>query len=218
MIFRDRREAGRLLAKEVGALGLDDVIVLAIPRGGVPVGDEIASRLGAPLDIIVARKIGAPGYPEYAIGAVSQDGEPLIDLPAADAVGATRDYLEQEVALKAQEVKERMRAYRGDVPYPNLEGKTVVLVDDGIATGSTVRAAIRSIRRRSPRLVVLATPVAPPDTVRELSPEADKVVCLSQPEGFGAVGEFYADFAQLKDSDVVEILQKRRQGSRRPPL
>lgn len=208
MIFRDRRQAGKLLAAEVAKLGLRDVIVLAIPRGGVPVADEIADALGAPLDLIIARKIGAPGYSEYAIGAVSQDGEPVLDGSAVEALRVTKEYVEKEAALQASEVRARMKTYRGDRPYPQIEGKTVVVVDDGIATGSTVRAAIRSLRRRNPGLVILATPVAPPETIRELSVEADRIVCLSTPENFSAVGEFYVDFGQLEDSDVIDTLRK----------
>lgn len=208
MIFRDRRQAGKLLAAEVAKLGLRDVIVLAIPRGGVPVADEIADALGAPLDLIIARKIGAPGYSEYAIGAVSQDGEPVLDRSAVEALRVTKEYVEKEAALQASEVRARMKTYRGDRPYPQIEGKTVVVVDDGIATGSTVRAAIRSLRRRNPGLVILATPVAPPETIRELLVEADRIVCLSTPENFSAVGEFYVDFGQLEDSDVIDTLRK----------
>lgn len=208
MIFRDRRQAGKLLAAEVAKLGLRDVIVLAIPRGGVPVADEIAEALRAPLDLIIARKIGAPGYSEYAIGAVSQDGEPVLDGSAVEALRVTKEYVEKEAALQASEVRARMKTYRGDRPYPQIEGKTVVVVDDGIATGSTVRAAIRSLRRRNPGLVILATPVAPPETIRELLVEADRIVCLSTPENFSAVGEFYVDFGQLEDSDVIDTLRK----------
>lgn len=208
MIFKDRRHAGRLLAVEIAKLGLTDVIVLAIPRGGVPVADEVAKALGAPLDLIIARKIGAPGYSEYAIGAVSQDGEPVLDLSAIEALRVTREYVKEEASLKTAEVQERMKTYRGDRPYPKVEGKTVVVVDDGIATGSTVKAAIRSLRRRHPRFVILAIPVAPPETVKELAAEADRTICMSTPQAFGAVGEFYEDFGQLEDSDVIDILRK----------
>jgi len=198
-----------MLAVEVAKLGLTESIVLAVPRGGVPVGDEVAAVLGAPIDVVVARKIGAPGYPEYAIGAVSQDGDAYLDRSAIRTLGVAEEYLKEEMALKAEEIKERMKVYRGDRPYPDIRGKSVVVVDDGIATGSTVRVAIRSLRKKNPRLVVLATPVAPPEVVRELSQEADVVVCLSTPAAFSAVGEFYRDFSQLEDSDVISILRKR---------
>jgi len=207
-VYKDRRHAGRLLAAAVSSLGLSNVVVLAIPRGGVPVADEVATALAAPLDLIIARKIGAPGYPEYAIGAVTQDGEPFLDESAVKSLRVSEEYIKEETARQADEVKARMRKYRGDRPYPDLEGKTVVVVDDGIATGSTVRAAVRSLKRRKPRLVVLATPVAPPDTIRELSSEVDDIVCLATPEGFSAVGEFYQDFGQTDDSEVVEVLLK----------
>jgi len=210
MIFKDRRHAGRLLAAEVSKLGLEDVIVLAIPRGGVPVAYEVAKILRAPLDVVIARKIGAPGFSEYAIGAVSADGAPVLDVPAIVSLRVPREYIERETAAKAEEVKERMESYRGALPYPSVEGKTLVVIDDGIATGSTVKAAVRWLRRRNPRLIVLATPVAPPETIRELSSEVDRVVCLSTPSAFSAVGEFYEDFSQLEDSDVIEILREHR--------
>ena len=209
MIFKDRREAGKLLAKAVSkTVAKDGLIVLAIPRGGVPVADEIASALQSPLDVVITRKIGAPGNPEFAIGAVTQDGEPMVDEQTIASFGIPIKYIEEESARQAQEIRERMRRYRGDRPYPILTGKTVVIVDDGIATGNTTRAAIRSIKRQNPAGVILATPVAPEDTLRELSKEVDDVVCLSTPENFYAIGEFYTDFDQVEDEEVKNILAR----------
>jgi putative phosphoribosyl transferase len=213
MFFHDRDDAGRQLATAVAKLGLRDVIVLAIPRGGVVVAKQVADALGAPLDLVVARKIGAPGNPEYAIGAVAQDGEPVIDDLAVNAAARGAEYIRVESGRQAEEVRRRLRQYRGDRQYPELEGKTVVVVDDGIATGSTVKAAIRSLRKRRPRLLVLAVPVAPPETLQALSPEVDEIVCLAAPEAFSAVGEFYEDFRQVEDSEVEEILRRHWSGA-----
>ncbi len=196
-----------MLAKEVSKLTLGDVVVLAIPRGGVPVAKEVASTLGAPLDLVITRKIGAPGNPEFAIGAVTQDGEPLLNDETVRELRVSDAYLRRETEHQFNEIKERMKKYRGDRPFPKIEGKTVVIVDDGIATGSTTRAAIRSVMKMKPSKVVLATPVAPEETLRELSTLVDQVVCLDTPQIFYAIGEFYENFEQVEDDEVKRILE-----------
>ena len=211
-MFRDRKEAGRLLAEALSFLKAkkEDVLVLAIPRGGVVVAKEVADALGAPLDIVITRKVGAPGNPELAIGAVTQEGEVITDPELVGMLGVSDDYVNEQAARQVDEIGRRMREYRGDRPYPSLAGKTVVVVDDGIATGSTTRAAIQSVKKRKAAVVILAVPVGPPDTVAKLSKIADRVVCLSTPEPFYAIGEFYNEFEQVGDDTVREILRAAR--------
>lgn len=209
-MFSDRQHAGEVLARAVLDLKGGDVIVLAIPRGGVVVASVVARALGAPLDVIVTRKIGAPGEPEYALGAVTQDGEVIIDEDAVRMLQVSRDYLDREAANQAEEVRDRMRRFRGERPYPSLKGKTVVIVDDGIATGNTVLAALRSVKRQGPRSVVVAVPVGPTETIVRLSEEADRVVCLETPEPFFAIGEFYSEFGQVEDEEVRRILDSHK--------
>jgi putative phosphoribosyl transferase len=207
-VFRDRTEAGRLLAKALTFLkGRRDVIVLAIPRGGVPVGKEVAAAIGAPLDIVITRKIGAPSNPELAVGAVTQDGQTILDDDLVTRLGVSADYLEREAARQVEEIRIRKERYRGNRPYPSLKGKTVVIVDDGIATGSTVRAAVQSVKTREAGTVIIASPVGPADTVADLSKSVDKVVCLSTPDYFEAIGEFYEEFEQVDDDTVKRILE-----------
>ncbi len=206
VVFQNRLRAGEALAAALEDLKGEDVTVLAIPRGGVVVGDVVARALGAPLDVVVTRKIGAPGEPEFALGAVTQEGEVILDDRAVMMLGVDREYVEREASRQAVEVRDRMRRFRGDRPPPALKGRTVVIVDDGIATGSTIIAAVRSVRRQAPRWVVVAAPVGPPDTIARLSEEADRVVCLETPEPFFAIGEFYSEFEQVEDDEVKRIL------------
>jgi predicted phosphoribosyltransferase len=205
--YRDREEAGKSLGLALSELRRKDVVVLGMPRGGVVVAKEVAKALDAPLDIVVTKKLGAPGEPEFALGAVTQEGDVIIDNRAVEAVGASSEYLKEEAIRKKREVLERVRDLRGDAPYPSVEGKTVVIVDDGIATGNSVRAAVRSIRRRGPREVVVAVPVAPPEAVAELAKEGTRVVCPERPSPFFAIGEFYRNFAQVEDSEVRRLLE-----------
>jgi len=206
-MFKDRDEAGRLLAGALDFLkGRKDVIVLAIPRGGVPVAKLVADSLGAPLDLVVTRKIGAPQEPELAVGAVTQDGEMIVDYELVGLLGISKAYLKRESARQAREVEVRMGKYRGDRPYPSLAGKTVVIVDDGIATGSTVKAAILSVRARKAAKVIVAAPVGPADRVEELSTMVDQVVCLSTPADFQAIGQFYEEFEQVSDEVVWKMM------------
>jgi putative phosphoribosyl transferase len=206
-LFKDRQDAGKKLGRALLGLRGRSVVVLGMPRGGVVVAKEVAEALDAPLDIVVTRKIGAPGEPEFALGAVTQEGDVIVDRRAAELVGATAGYLQEEANRKKSEVRERMRNLRGDTPYPNLEGKTVIVVDDGMATGNSMRAAVQSIRKRAPKEVVVAVPVAPPEAVDETSSEGARVVCLEQPRFFFAIGEFYDDFEQVDDSEVRRLLE-----------
>lgn len=207
-LFHDRAEAGRKLAAALKEFEGKDLVILAIPRGGVVVASEVAKVLGAPLDIVVTRKIEAPGEPEYALGAVTQEGDVIIDRQAAESLGATKEYLDSQVKQKREEVNERMKKFRGDVPYPDLEGKVVVIVDDGIATGSSVGAAVMSVKKRKPKEIVVAVPVAPKDAVDTLTGDGYRVVCLETPGPFLAIGEFYGIFDQVDDEEVKLILEK----------
>ena len=211
MYFQDRHEAGRLLAKELDSFrGNKDVVVLGIPRGGVVVASEVAQALGAPLDIYITRKIGSPHNPELAIGAVASDGTLVLDQTLIGHVGASVAYVQQETELQRKEIERRLSAYRGDRPELELKDKTVILVDDGVATGSTVLAGLRAIRQRQPKQLILAVPVGPADTLQTLKEEADQVVCLYTPEIFWAVGAFYAVFDQTSDAEVIRLLSDRR--------
>jgi putative phosphoribosyl transferase len=208
MIFKDRVEAGRKLAEALKRYRGKDVIVLGIPRGGVVVANEVAKELEAPLDIVVSRKIEAPGEPEFALGAVTQEGEVIMDRQAAESLGATPQYIDDQIRKKREEVKDRMRMLRGDAPYPELEGRTIIIVDDGIATGSSVSAAVMSVKKRRPKEIIVATPVAPKDAVETLSEDNTKVVSLETPSAFLAIGEFYQDFGQVEDIEVKRIIDE----------
>lgn len=210
-MFRDREEAGSRLAGTLKFLKDEPgVVVLAIPRGGVVVAKEVAASLGAPLDIVVVRKIGAPSNPEYAIGAVSQDGDPVLDLPVVRSLGVSQGYLSELSAKESAEVRRRLKEYRGDRPYPVLKGKTVVVVDDGMATGETALAAVLSTKRRGAARVVMAVPVASQEALERVAAAADQVICLETPSHFYAVGEFYSDFSQVSDEAVIAALRDRR--------
>ncbi|WP_306187762.1 phosphoribosyltransferase [Streptomyces sp. MK5] len=211
MPFRDRTDAGRQLALRLvewaDSGDLVNRMVLALPRGGVPVGAEISRALHAPLDVLVARKIGAPGRPETAVGALVDDEPAVFDSRSLDALELTEDAFDSEVARERDELHRREHVYRGDRPAPDVRGRAVVLVDDGLATGLTATAALRHLRRQSPGRLVLAVPVCSPHAAGELRAEADDLVCLEQPGSFRAVGEWYEDFAQLSDIEVVDTLR-----------
>ena len=206
-LFKDREDAGKKLARLLTEFRGKRMVVLGMPRGGVVVAKEVADALDAPLDVVVTRKIGAPGEPEFALGAVTQEGDVIVDGRAAESVGATTEYLQEEANRKKSEVKERMRSLRGDMQYPNLEGETVIIVDDGIATGNSMRAAVQSVKNRGPKEVVVAVPVAPAEAVDRISREGSRVVCLEQPSFFFAIGEFYNNFEQVEDSEVRRLLE-----------
>jgi putative phosphoribosyl transferase len=203
--FSDRRQAGSRLAEALSGLAGEGVVVLGIPRGGVEVAAVVAEALSAPLDVIVPRKIGAPGNPELGLGAVAQDVE-VLDQRLIRALGVSEDYLGEEISAQQEEIRRRLAAYRGDRPPIDLTGKVAVVIDDGVATGGTAAAALRSARLQGAARVILAIPVAPPEAVRRLQDEADEVVVLATPEPFLAVGQWYMDFPQVSDERVVELL------------
>ena len=212
MIFADRIDAGERLAKSLTHLAGSECVVLAIPRGGVIVGEVIARELGSPLDVVVPRKIGAPGCPELAIGAVAP-GIRVLDPRMVGALGVTDRYLEREIAEQEAEIERRQHAYRGGRQPQPVEGRVAIVVDDGVATGSTAVAALRWARAKGAELDVLAVPVAPPQSLERLRAEADEVVVLETPQPFLAVGEWYRDFDQTTDAQVVSALA-RSAGSR----
>jgi putative phosphoribosyl transferase len=210
-LFTNRKQAGERLAEALLRYKSEDPVVLAIPRGGVPVGLEVSRALDAPLDIVLVRKIGAPFQPELAIAAVVDGDRPetVHNPEAADFPGITDAYIKEETARQLAEIERRRGLYLGTRARPQIEGHTAILVDDGIATGATVRAALIGVRRSKPKRLVLATPVAPPETIEALRTEADDVVCLATPEPFFAIGQFYEAFDQLTDAEVIELLESR---------
>lgn len=211
MRFRDRREAGRALADRLTAQqqdgNLPDPVVLALPRGGVPVGDEIARALGAPLDVLVSRKIGAPYQPELGVGAVAGNEPPLYDPAILAHLRISEEELAPVAEREREEVRRREELYRGGRPAVPLAGRSAVLVDDGLATGATARAALHSVRRAEPTRTVLAVPVAAPEAADYFTGQVDDFVCLQQPSGFGAVGFWYENFSQLTDDEVLDVLR-----------
>ncbi len=207
MIFGDRHEAGEELAKALVVYGATHCVVLAIPRGGVIVGEVVARALGAPLDVVVPRKIGAPGNPELGIGAVAP-GIQVLDPRMVDALGVSAAYLEQEIAAEEQEIERRQHAYRAGRPAVEIAGRVAIVVDDGVATGGTAVAALRWARDRGAARVVLAVPVAPSAALERLRDECDELVVLATPEPFFAVGEWYRRFEQTSDDEVIQALAR----------
>jgi putative phosphoribosyl transferase len=216
-MFADRTDAGRRLAAALVHLRDRHPVVLALPRGGVPVGFEVAEALAAPLDILLVRKIGAAFQPELAAAAIVDGAEPVLvrNEEVIRAYGIDEEWIEAEASRQLAEIERRRRLYCGDRAPVSVRGRTAILVDDGIATGTTVRAALRALARLAPARRVLAVPVAPPDTVASLAHEADEIVALEQPEWMGAVGQFYRDFTQTEDEEVVRLLaeaERRQRG------
>jgi putative phosphoribosyl transferase len=204
--FLNREAAGRALAARLLALRLSDAVVFALPRGGVPVAIEVAHALHAPLDLLLVRKIGAPGNPELAIAAVADGNELVIDEFTRQASGTSFEYIEDQARTEMDEIRRRRKLYlHGRAPLP-VEGRTAIVVDDGIATGTTVRAALTALRRRSPAKIVLAVPLAPAEALAELRGHADRIECLVTPSPFFAVGSHYVDFAQVADDEVIAQL------------
>jgi putative phosphoribosyl transferase len=207
--FRDRADAGRqLAARLLHYADRRDVLVLALPRGGLPVGYEVARALHAPLDIMIVRKLGVPGQEELAMGAIASGGVRVVNEGVVREIGLPDVVLDRVAAKEQAELERRERLYRGERPLPRIESRTVILVDDGIATGSTMRAAIRALRARKPARLVVAVPTAPPSTCAELHAEVDELVCITTPEPFYAIGIDYEQFPQLSDEEVREILQR----------
>lgn len=207
--FDDRSEAGRILGTKLSAyIGLPNLLVLALPRGGVPVGFEIAQMLNAPLDIFVVRKLGVPGHGELAMGAIASGGTRVLEPEIISALQVSAERLEAITAAEVKELHRRERLYRGEMPPPAVAGKTVFLVDDGVATGSTMRAAIAALRQLEPEAIVVAIPVAPLSTFYELKRAADGVVCVVTPHSFIAIGQWYLDFHQVTDDEVTSLLER----------
>lgn len=212
MLFRDRADAGRQLAQRLRAMELVSPVVLALPRGGVPVAAEIAAAFGAPMDVFVARKVGAPGHEEFGIGAIAEGLDKPVVSDAARHLRLHRRDVDQLAARARDELERRVRLYRGDRQLPNLTARDVVLVDDGLATGVTAEAALRSLRQQRPARVILAVPVCSPDTADRLAALADEVVCAAAPAQFFAVGQWYQNFSQTTDDEVLDLLERFRAG------
>jgi predicted phosphoribosyltransferase len=209
MIYRDRYEAGRILAGNLTAYANQpNVIVLALPRGGVPVAYEVAQALHAPLDVFLVRKLGLPGHEELAMGAIASGGVRVLNEEVVRVLQVPDDVLETVAATEQQELERRERLYRGDRPPLDVHGKTVILVDDGLATGASMRAAVAALRQMEPARIVVAVPVGSAETCHDLGQEADEVVCASTPEPFRAVGLWYEDFSQTSDEEVRELLER----------
>lgn len=207
MSFRDRYDAGRQLGAALAKRDKQDAVVFGLARGGVPVASEVAAALDAPLDVLVVRKVGAPGNPEYGLGAVAEDDVVLLDEAAAQRFGGGRD-LEEAVNHERDDLDRRVKRYRGSRPPASVSGRTAIVVDDGIATGGTAIAAVRTMRKRGADEVIVAAPVAAPSSVERIRAEADDVVCLQTPALFLAVGSFYGDFGQTSDEEVVALLER----------
>lgn len=207
--FKNRKEAGALLAKRLAAYaGRDDVLILALPRGGVPVGFEVALALDLPLDILLVRKLGVPGHEEYAMGAIASAGGSILHRDVINSLGITMATVEMVKRREAAELERREHLYRANRPPPVLQGRTLILVDDGLATGASMQAALQAAKAGKPARVIVAIPVAPPDTCRSLRGQADDIICLQSPEFFQAVGQWYEHFDQTRDEEVIELLDQ----------
>jgi putative phosphoribosyl transferase len=207
--FSDRRAAGRLLAQRLRDYRIrDNVLVLALPRGGVPVAYEVAQALAAPLDVFVVRKLGLPGQEELAMGAIAPGGVRFLNADVVEYAGVTDQQIDRVAAIEQRELERRQRAYRGEAPPLDLARRTVILVDDGLATGATMRAAVAAARQSGASRVVVAVPVAPAETCQKLAQEADEVICLMTPQPFWSIGQWYDDFSQVSDQEVRDLLQR----------
>ena len=208
-LFKDRRDAGRKLAQELLAYaGRSDVIVLALPRGGVPVAYEVARALSVPLDIYIVRKLGLPGQEELAIGAIASGGTRVLNHDIVQTLKIPQTMIDMITRQELQEVERRVRAYRGDRPPPEVRGRTVILVDDGLATGASMRAAVAALRAQNPARIVVAVPTAAPETCQAFEAEVDEIVCAMTPEPFYGVGRWYEDFSQTTDEEVRALLEE----------
>jgi putative phosphoribosyl transferase len=205
--FPNRAEAGRLLAEKLEKYAdRNDVIVLGLPRGGVPVAYEVARALGVPLDVFIVRKLGVPGFEELAAGAIASGGVRVLNEDVLRALPNADEIIESVTAKETAELERREKSYRDDRPAPELRDRVVILVDDGLATGATMRAAVKALRQRGVAKIVVAVPVGPPDTCREFEDQADETICASAPEFFQAVGQYYEDFSQTSDEEVRDLL------------
>jgi predicted phosphoribosyltransferase len=216
VLFVDRREAGRRLAVRLRSYAGPDTLVLALPRGGVPVGYEVARALEVPLDVFVVRKLGLPGHPEMAMGAIASGGIPLLNDNLVQYLGLSPELVDEVVEQEREELERRELEYRGTESPPDVRGRTVILIDDGLATGSTMLAAIEALRKLGPARIVVAVPVASPQACEALAREADDVVCAATPQPFHAVGLWYDDFSQTTDEEVRELLESARAAGRQP--
>lgn len=216
--FRDRTEAGQRLARRLSAYAdRDDVLVLALPRGGVPVGFEVARELGAPLDVFVVRKLGVPGHEELAMGAIASGGVRVLNQDVVDGLDIPDAMIDAVAMRELHELERREHSYRDDLPAPDVQGRTVILVDDGLATGSTMRAAVAALRRLGPHQIIVAVPTAAPTTRAEFQYIADACICDMTPEPFHAVGLWYDDFSQTTDDEVRELLARAAHDDQREP-
>ena len=216
-VFRDRRDAGQKLAAKLSAYtDRPDVVILALPRGGVPVGYEVARALDAPLDLFLVRKLGVPGQEELAMGAIAAGGVRVLNRDVVQMLNISNDVIDRVAAAEARELERRERLYRGDRPVLDLRGKTAILVDDGLATGSTMRAAIAALRQMRPASIVVAVPAASPETCEEFRKEVDDIICAFTPHPFYAVGLWYEDFSQTTDEEVRTLLKAAEQEATTP--
>lgn len=216
-IFTNRQNAGLLLATQINLLpkaDLKNAVVLALPRGGVPVASEVSKRLGIPFDVLIVRKIGHPFHPEYGIGAVAEDGTFWMDPEALGLSKITQDQIQNSIEREKQEIARRLEIYRNDRKVISVKGKTVILVDDGLATGVTARVAIDYVKKNGAAKIILAIPICSGVTARRLREEIDQVICLNEPTYFQSVGDFYHDFIQLSDEEVVELLPYQNENSK----
>ncbi len=207
--YQNRVQAGQVLAEELRQYAnRSDVLVLALPRGGVPVAFEVASALDVPLDLMLVRKLGVPGHEELAMGAIASGGARVLNEDVVGPLGIPDETIDEVARREEQELQRRQREYRGDRPMPDVRGQSVILVDDGLATGATMRVAVRALRQMRPARIVVAVPVAPPDTVRCLGREVDELICPATPEPYFAVGQWYEDFTQTTDEEIRDLLTR----------
>jgi putative phosphoribosyl transferase len=209
MIFKDRIDAGKQLADKLGKFKDNkDVVLLALPRGGIILAYEVAKKINAPIDIVVPRKIGAPDNEEFAIGAITETGEGIFDDDIINSYGISKEYIDQKVEEEKKEAERRLKVYRGKNKAIALKNKIVILIDDGIATGNTIFAAIKSVKSKKPKKIIVAVPILPPDTIGPVEKVVDELIYIDAPVIFGAIGKFYKVFGQTRDKEVVEIMKK----------
>lgn len=212
MIYKDRKDAGQELAQKLKKYAKDDPVVIALPRGGVILGYEVAKALKAGLDVIVPRKIGAPLQPEYGIGAIAPKGVRILNTRAIESLGISEDEIEYLTQMETKEMNRRMELYREGLEPFDLEKRTVIMVDDGIATGVSTKAAVLSVKKMNPKKIILAVPVCPQNTAEKFRNVVDEFLCLCEPQDFYAVGEHYDDFRQVSDEEVISLIQKAKNG------